>query len=175
MNIFVTDENPVICAKALDDLRLNKMITESAQMLSTAVLRCSDEFWKSNRDDKLIAQEMGLCKMTHLNHPCNKWARETRDNFLWLYSHYQAMAEEWCFRKKKIHNGFKKYAKNIITRFDRIPAGSQTDFVNCSGFKLETVFESYQACLSNKWKNDKRQPKWTNRICPSWFDGLLEG
>ena len=34
MNIFVIDPDTAKCAQALDDLRLNKMIIETAQLLT---------------------------------------------------------------------------------------------------------------------------------------------
>ena len=34
MNIFATDENPIIAARNLCDKHINKMIVESAQMLA---------------------------------------------------------------------------------------------------------------------------------------------
>src|SRR6478736_197855 len=37
MNIFATSSDPIRSAQALDDLRLNKMIVESCQILSAAL------------------------------------------------------------------------------------------------------------------------------------------
>ena len=37
MNIFVLDENPVIAAQCMDDVRVPKMCVESAQMMASAL------------------------------------------------------------------------------------------------------------------------------------------
>jgi hypothetical protein len=39
MNIFVLDEDPVKSAQAMDCVRVPKMVTESAQMMASALLR----------------------------------------------------------------------------------------------------------------------------------------
>lgn len=79
MNIFATSPDPVESAMALDDRRLVKMILETAQLLSSAVLH--------KRAIK------GLYKPTHKNHPCGIWARKSRQNFEWLVAHGLAMSE----------------------------------------------------------------------------------
>ena len=67
MNIFVISQNPDECAQALDDLRLNKMILETAQLLSTAI--------------RFHGYTGNLAyKATHINHPCSIWARTSRGN-----------------------------------------------------------------------------------------------
>jgi len=62
MNIFVVSPDTMECAKALDDLRLNKMIIETAQLLSTAM-----------RVQGYTGND--IYKSTHVNHPCAVWAR----------------------------------------------------------------------------------------------------
>lgn len=71
MNIFVLDPNPAVAASYHCDQHLHKMILESAQIVSTA----------------MIAREFGipgLYKPTHINHPCTKWAAESNHNILWI-------------------------------------------------------------------------------------------
>ena len=66
-------------AQNLPDKLVVKMPLESAQMLSTAhrVLDGDD-----------IADELGVYKIAHINHPCTIWVRETSQNYLWLYYHF---------------------------------------------------------------------------------------
>jgi hypothetical protein len=82
MNIFYLDKNPVIAAQMMCDKHVVKMILESAQMLSTAVrVQSGDE----------TANELGLYKMAHKNHPSTIWARTSYFNFIWLYKHMIAL------------------------------------------------------------------------------------
>ena len=73
MNIFYLDSDPYVAAKMHCDKHVVKMILESAQMLSTAhrVLD-GDEY----------ADERGLYKMAHKNHPSTIWVRTSTDNYM---------------------------------------------------------------------------------------------
>ena len=83
MNIFAFDKCPMRSALWLDDIRKNKMILESAQMLSTAVRAlCPDT-------------TLEVYKTAYLNHPCSKWARQSRANFQWLLHHMS-----WLYNQK---------------------------------------------------------------------------
>ena len=74
MNIFLVDKNPVVCAQALCDLRLNKMIFETAQLLCTAY-----RHWHDPED--VEAYKDTIYKVTHENHPCSIWIRKSIGNY----------------------------------------------------------------------------------------------
>lgn len=88
MNIFVLDINIKTCARYHCDRHVVKMILESAQMLST-VCRLSG-----------IDAGYGI---THANHPCSKWARESLSNWRWL----RALAAELNTEYRR------RYGRNI--------------------------------------------------------------
>lgn len=167
MNIFVTDLNPTISALNLDSLRLNKMILESCQLLSTAIELTSE------------IKYTGLYKATHKNHPCAIWTRENDDNFFWLYQHTIALIDEFKFRKNKNH-GCEKILP-VVEKFMKDNAISEKTtkfpkkFANCTrndnvSFKdMDDVVEAYRNYMKYKWKNDIRQPSWDNRQKPEWF------
>ena len=73
--LFLTSKNPEVAASHLDNLRLNKMILETAQLLSSACRR-------------LYRENENLYKDTHLNHPCAIWARKSEENYKWLLSYF---------------------------------------------------------------------------------------
>jgi hypothetical protein len=155
MNIFVTSPCPVESAKFLDDKRVNKMILESAQMLSTAI-----------NENGLVAPY----KSTHKNHPANAWARETRSNWFWLYKHYIALCEQYTKTTGKIHKT-SLLKDTLLEQSYCIPNGELTPFVNCAAnleknlnFKqVENVFDAYTLYLKERWKHDKLTPTWKNR------------
>ena len=94
MNIFYLDRNPVVAAQMMCDKHVVKMILESAQMLSTAhrVL-----------DGEEYADQKGLYKMAHKNHPSTKWVRASSENYLWVYQHMEALMKEYTYRYGKHH------------------------------------------------------------------------
>ena len=77
MNIFYLDGDPTVCASLHCDKHVVKMILESAQMLSTA---------HRELDGDKFADQMGMYKKAHVNHPSTKWVRETHKNYRYLYN-----------------------------------------------------------------------------------------
>ena len=85
MNVFATSECPFESAKYLDSKRVNKMIIESAQQLSTAL-----RFYG--------ASDTRLYKSTHVNGGTSVWTRANISNFSWLYMHFCALCDEYKYR-----------------------------------------------------------------------------
>jgi hypothetical protein len=155
MNIFVTDNCPKKCAEFLDNSRLRKMCLESAQLLSSALRLCGHSGER-------------LYKITHANHPSNKWTRATQGNYKWLLEHFKALCDEYTRRTGKIHASSKLlsiFADNI----ELIPIGERMPFSNNArnltkgvDFTHETdTTKAYQMYLMERWNGDKREPKWS--------------
>lgn len=154
MNIFATSLDPTESAENLDDKRLIKMILESAQLLSTAINESGGK---------------ATYKSTHVNHPCSLWTRKNRKNYLWLLEHFVALCGEYQNRFHKIHKCWLYYdefcdGQYVIPNQDRM-----NSHPNCTIFKdKKETYEAYRMYLKHKWNNDKRPPKWTNCLPPSW-------
>lgn len=156
MNIFVSNSCPVKSAQFLDTLRCNKMILESAQMLSTALRQ-------HGADDSI------LYKTTHLNHPMSIWCRENKSNYTWLLEHMEALAKEYYRRRGKWHLSYTKLFTILKRGAQYLPDGQLTPFPNCAANKskgvcfkhIPDVHEAYRLYLNERWKNDVRTPVWT--------------
>ena len=99
MNIFVLSTDPVKAAQQQCDKHVPKMVVESAQMLSTAHrLLSGDEY----------CDERGIYLKAYMNHPCTIWARETSQNYMWLYYHFFALCKEYETRYDRQHLSFVK-------------------------------------------------------------------
>lgn len=158
MNIFATYDCPVKSALALDDVRLNKMIIETAQMLST-VLRKELVF-----DDRLY-------KSAYERHPCTLWAGRTRGNFQWLCNHGLAMSiiYEVMYGKKHKSSEVISLCSSLV---HKVPKGGLTEFADCTEFKDRTdipVTERYKMFMNLKWSRDTITLKWTGRKVPSFY------
>ncbi len=167
VNIFVTDQNPEIAAKHLDDVRLRKMILETAQMCATA-----------------LRERWGIAttyKSSHKNHPCNVWARETPANLMWLLEYGLCLYNEYRYRwEGKTHKSGQELERLFgiaFAEFFQSPEwGMITPFVNCARRSdqninfthMEDTHDAYRQYLNCRWDNDKREPKWTNRGAPEW-------
>lgn len=170
MNIFATSPCPVESAVALDDVRVIKMILESAQMLSGAIYVCSGKV----HDD--------IYKPTHLKHPCTVWATSSSENWKWLYKHTEALCAEYTFRYEREHKtkAVLQPLWNYHLRF--VPEGEMSPFVNCTRstsfdqnfLDIADVHLAYRMYLSLKYSKSSRMPRWTKRPPPTWAKDVLE-
>ena len=98
MNIFVLDLNPVKAARAMDCVRVPKMVTESAQMMASALRR------HGATDDQMPLTKSGTpYKGGYHHHPCTVWAGDSMGNYQWLANHAIALCIEYKLRFGKIH------------------------------------------------------------------------
>lgn len=125
MNMFITDVEHKNNLLNYCDVHVRKMITEQAQMLSTAH-RVLDGvkgtlLVYSKKDKKFILKQYGavlrhlgeegstpaLYLKTHENHPNNLWIRESIMNYRYAYHLFIAMLDEYEYRFEKKHESSK--------------------------------------------------------------------
>jgi hypothetical protein len=155
VNIFASSDDPVACARALDDKRVNKMIVESCQILST-VLHLKG------------CGSPDLYKPAYVNHPILLWSAQDARNYAWLFRHVRALFDERAFR-----TGNRRHLSQRLmpllgrhARTKRPPTG----FLNCTPFKdCADVHAAYRATLCDKWRTDIRPPVWSRRGPPDFF------
>jgi len=146
MNLFVTSLSPKQAVKSLDTKRLNKMILETAQMMSTA-LRCYH------------CSDSQLYKKTHENHPVSIWVRETKANYMWTLTYLVSAIEEYFNRRGVVHKSHQLV--NIFwENMKLIPDGNFTDFANCTPFKGLDVLKAYKLTLIEKWLMSENTITW---------------
>lgn len=159
MNIFITYSDPKESARVLDDKRIGKMIIEAAQMLCAA-----------HRVIGTTLPNEALYKLTHENHPCNVWLRESAANYKWLLMHYHALNGEYWKRFEKPHACLMKFLKtiNVLPEYDCKTATITTKFPNCAKNKslgidytdINNVPLAYRRYLTERWDTAKVKPKW---------------
>lgn len=161
MNIFWTDECPQQCARALDSLRVNKMILETAQLLSTA-----HHSWGSGTPL--------MYKVTHVNHPCAKWVREAAGNYQWAFEHLTYLITEHTYRTHNPHSTA-RLLRVLESNPTGIPDGS-TERPNCSLHKSLPLILAYRRTMLDKWDKDVSRPRFHQRGLPNWaFDATWKG
>ena len=147
----------------LDDIRKNKMILESAQMLSTAVRVLSPD------------TDLSVYKVAYLNHPCTIWARQSRANFKWLLSHmsHLFLQKDGLHKSASLLTDFQKYADSGY-----FPSEGLTSFANCARnlergvdySDVDDVHQAYRMYMNDRWKENNitltwrwgREPEWRN-------------
>ena len=161
MNIFAFDKCPMQSALWLDDVRKNKMILESAQMLSTAVRWLDPD------------TTLPVFKLAYINYPCSIWARKSRANFQWLLHHMS-----WLFNQKsgehksaRLIPEFQKYADN-----GDFPDEYLTPFANCARnlergvdySDVDDVHQAYRMYMNDRWKERNITLTWRWGKEPDW-------
>lgn len=183
MNIFFTDREPYQCAVMLDDKRLNKMILETAQMLSTTLRTVHG------------IDDSKLYKATHKNHPCTLWVGESVDNMTWAVDLLGCMLTELYDRLGTEHKTRRIYEYILSLGIVNGNPEKATPPPNCSLVKTPyeyellanqmeqdnvyqlcsttiNIFECYRITMCHKWyKTDVNTPRWTNRKPPEWYTG----
>jgi hypothetical protein len=160
MNIFVFDPCPNRSALWLDDVRKNKMILETAQLLSTSI-RLNDPTTQAK-----------VYKVTHKGHPCTVWARRSRSNFKWLLRYLNALGEQFCGHKSlQLIPFFDDYASS-----GWFPNEQSSGFANCARnasqgldfTNVPCVHTAYRMYICERWKRDTIRLSWNKGEKPYW-------
>jgi hypothetical protein len=105
MNIFYLDHDPLKAAQYHNDKHVVKMITETAQILCTALRK------KNYIEDWMY-------RITHQNHPSVLWVEKSWNNFAWTCELGLALSKEYSFRYNKIHKSEAILDKCVELLFD---------------------------------------------------------
>jgi hypothetical protein len=136
MNIFVLDKNPEKAARMLSDKHVIKMILESAQILCGV---------------QILNNKQAPYKLTHKNHPCCIWTRESLSNYEWLMTHALALCNEYTRRYHRIHK-----SQEVIlwcsSNHPNLEDCGLTPFAQAmpEQYKQKNVVKAYQAYYLNE-------------------------
>ena len=156
MNIFFLDENPTLSAQYHVDKHVVKMILETAQLL------CGVHHVTAH-DSTHVPY-----KLSHKNHPCSIWCRESLSNYLYLCELGLELSKEYTFRYGKRHKSQEVIEWCLINK-PNIPDIEFTDPAKAmpDEFKVDSVVESYR----NYYMGAKFSlAAWKNREKPFWFE-----
>lgn len=155
MNIFFLDRDVKKCVEYHSDKHIVKMSIEYNQLL------CSVHHMSGQSSD-LIPY-----KLTHKNHPCSIWARESLSNYLYLCELALESCREYTHRYGKRHKSQDVVEWCIVNKVN-IPDKGFTDPPKAmpDDSKLPDVVDSYR---NYYMKHKSHFCKWKNRVVPEWF------
>jgi hypothetical protein len=176
MNIFCTDDDPIQAASDLCDQHVrSKMQIEGAIMLAHAFPQEVLYHKDCPRTKRGTPRKSGK---GYFNHQCSIWARESRDNFMWLVFHTLRMFRErdyrwpgssphhtkefieWC--GANVHNT--NISKGKRTPF-AVAIGGDCECRKNPNFNTLSTIEQYREYI----RKDKPFATWTNRKKPIWY------
>lgn len=165
MNIFILDENPTIAARYMDDVRVPKMVVETAQMLASALRR------HGATDEQMPLTQKGTpYKGGYHNHPCTVWAGDSLNNYLWLYQHGVALGAQY----------FKRFGKHHACTKPIMYMGSMAHMITNTGltpfaqampdeYKNDDAVLAYRNYYKSK-AHSKGGVKYRRAEVPPWWD-----
>ena len=160
MNIFFLDENPTLSAQYHVDKHVVKMILETAQLL------CGVHHMTVH--DKIHDTGQVPYKLSHKNHPCSIWCRESLSNYLYLCELGLELSKEYTYRYGKRHKSQDVIEWCLINK-PNIPDIEFTEPAKAmpDEYKVKSVVESYR----NYYVGAKSGfAIWKNREKPFWFE-----
>lgn len=153
MNIFFLDKDYNKAARYHNDKHVVKMITESAQMLSTVHWLCNSHV-------------SGMYKPTHQHHPCVVWLMQSKLHYEWTLGLFQALLYEYTYRYGKIHKCFALYplfaqVPKLPDAPWRTPAKAMPEYLRV--LPVVNAYRAYYILHKGHFAN------WKNRPVPKWY------
>jgi len=156
MNIFLLDTDTRKCAQYHCDKHVVKMILETAQLL------CGVHHMTDQVTDQVPY------KLSHKNHPCAIWSRESLSNYLYLCDLGLELCKEYTYRYGKRHKSQDVIEwcivnkPNIVDKGFTEPARAMPD-----EYKVDSIVESYR----NYYIGEKSKiAVWKSRETPEWYN-----
>lgn len=153
MNLFILDYDLTENAKFHANSHVVKILTESAQVCSSALRFLGD------------CPENLLYSESHSRHPICLWARNP-GNLLWTANYSRALYFEYLHRYNNPKNFVR--AQKIFDHVINNYKGERTDFCQCmpDEYKRTCAVEAYRAY----YKGEKQKLfAWKNREKPAWI------
>ena len=177
MNIFVTDDDPIQAARELCDKHVrSKMQIEGAIMLAHAFPQELLDHPSTPRTSTGKPRRRGK---GYFKHQCSIWARETKDNFMWLVDHTLEMFPERMFRWPDSNEHFTKTfiqwckdnVHNTITTQKGLTEYAVAISPDCDCRKLNKNFDELPVIKQYRQYiiHDKPFASWTKRVTPTWY------
>lgn len=191
MNIFVLHPNPKKAARWHADKHVIKMILESVQMLYTAHWVVAFPFLLNSRSPLALSKaqkplpvppHLRGCPETlsgqkgyrpvHIHHPCTRWVRESKANYIWLCKLAISLAEEHNYRWP--HNpphSCEAHARWLLTHIPALPRIPQTPFALAmpADVKKHDAIVSYRAFYRGSKTERGITSSYTGRHKPHWL------
>ena len=187
MNIFVLDENPNVAAEYHCNNHVVKMILEAGQMLCTAHwVYWLEGLGKTRNDFRLMRDVKQFLKenvykdnqppwsMTHTNHPCSIWTRETQENYNWHLELMGALLREYRLRYKRKHKSEEVFWWLSRNQPQSYKSKGLTPFPICMKEEYKVDNDPIKSYRNYYIKDKVRFAKWEPHAkTPLWYKEML--
>lgn len=167
MNIFFLHFIPRLCALYHCDKHVVKMILETCQLLCSAHHVVGD------------GKYVPVYRLTHKNHPCTRWVRESIQNYIWLSMLGIELCREYTHRYGRRHK-CQDYIEDLQNNFPDVPSIGLTlpalampDMYKPSE-QADGLCERIEAYRQYYFFEKQRMLRWKNREVPAWITEMYE-
>lgn len=126
-------------------------------------------------NENVPADKQPPWSLTHVNHPCSVWTRETVSNYFWHARLMKSLLEEYTHRYEKKHKSeavWKWLNKNLPPKIFDAPL---TDHPICMPEDYK-ISENPVECYREYYLKDKvRFAKWKKGNIPKWWQEGIGG
>lgn len=175
MNLFILDQDPIQAAHYYQDLHVNKIIIEGAQMLAGAY---SLERLAQPDCPRTAKGEPRIYGFR--NHPMSVWVRANLSNFTWTLTHLNELSKEWSYRFDKSRHFTQDFFDWCYANTPDIPNEPKTTQPQCfvksfpecivEGDPVAGYRNYYNAAKTQFQFGSKiKKASWTKRQMPSFF------
>lgn len=177
MNIFYLSDDPQICAEQHCDKHVVKMCIEYAQLLSTAHRVLDGEEYTVIQNGRRLKRwkhpnmwyDKSLMLASHINHPSNKWVRESHTNYWWLCNLLHCLLKEYTHRYGKFH-AVGRRVNTLMQSPQNIPMDKGfTPMPQCMPDDCKVENMPILAYQNFYMKHKRPFCNWTKRPRPIWF------
>jgi hypothetical protein len=139
-NIFYLSKCAFTSAEWMHEKHTVKMITESAQMLSTAVQLM------------IVETDSRLYKPAYAFHPCTIWITKSVWHYEWLMRHYEALSQKYSKHFNREHRAYFKLISILREYYYLFPRESWIDPPQCmpEKYRQANTEEAYRAYYVNE-------------------------
>jgi hypothetical protein len=172
------------------DKHIPKMCVEMLQMMGSAVIRHG-----ATPDMMPLTKKGTPLKGGYHNHPCSRFAGDSRTNFLWVAHHAAALCEEYTKRFGKEH--FCSRGIEVLYGLSHlIPEGDLTPFAlampdefrpltwtskttqepimrSCGDTAVQAYRRYYHSKAFAKWEKGRPMPDWFDVEQQEWLKAVL--
>jgi hypothetical protein len=160
MNIFFLDWDVKKCAKYHCDKHVVKMVLETAQLL------CGAHHAADQVTDQVTDQVP--YKLSHKNHPCSIWVRQSLSNYLYLCELGLELCNEYTYRYGKRHKSQDVIEWCVTNKVKICDKGFTTPpKAMPEEYKVDDVIKSYRKYYIGAKKDFV---SWKNREVPFWYN-----
>lgn len=183
MNIFVLDRDPIKAAEYHCDRHCCKMIIEHTQMLAAAyyhtigISRKKEISEKQQLVDSLFEgfprkrpdgsdHPYGI---SHYNHPCTIWTRESIENWNWLHECTVELCNQFKLRWSGKEHSIKAILDWMLIKKPNLQSKGLTKFATAmnESFISQCPIESYRKYY--EYKDSVMDVRWKNGNIPFWY------